>query len=739
MDQSGRKSVEIERQRCAALTAYGILDTPREQSFDQIVSIAAELFETPIALLAFADGDRHWYKATLGVEIDQMAAGDTFCQHVLDLNEALIIEDALEDCRVADNPLVIEDPRVRFYAGAPLRTNDNVLIGVLCVFDVVPRHVGCGKIVALQNLANGVMAALDLRRAMRQQHVLLKERRSVEKELLESRARLVDYISTAADLFWETDENFRFQRANMPKDDSRDFAEIQSRFENQVRRFSGRDIASDPLWKQHLDYLRAHKPFRNFTFPQINEQGETEWYETSGKPFYREDGSFAGYRGTTRDITARVKAEQRVQKLAQTDFLTGLPNRYAFLKHLRETMMATPGTNSVLVLVDIDHFKKINDTLGHGVGDKLLAMVAGILRKGLGGKGYLARIGGDEFVMLVEPSMLSFNIPQLVAFILNCFSDALDIDGRRVHIGATIGVSVLADENIEPGELLKMADLALFHAKLENRGGYRLFEPKMLAELQESEALRQEIHGGLRRGEFEVFYQPIFSINRKYPVTVEALIRWRHPERGLLAPATFLDVCEQAGLMPELTRLVIRDAAIALAAWRRTSHVIERVAINLSPSIFIGSSIIDFIAEATKDAKISPDDLEIEVTETLFLSDSIEVDKTMSRLRTMGVSIALDDFGTGYSSLVHLRRVKVDRLKIDRSFVRGMLENNVDAIIVRAVVELARSLGIEVVAEGVETQAQFDALKVLGCHCAQGFLLARPMPADQVSAYLEKA
>ncbi len=721
MDESGLHLAEPDEQHYQVLADGTVLDASQQASFDRVVRIAAELFEASITVLMFVDGERHWCQAAHGIQVADVGAiakSSRFCLHTLAHDGVYIVEDASRDPRYAQDALVRDEPHIHFYAGAPLRTTEGVALGVLCVLDAVGHEKpGNAKLQALQDLADGLIADMALRRS-------------------EDYARLLDYVATAADICWETDERFRFRRVEAA---GRLNSSIPESLRQPVQTFTGSDLMAERLWQPYLDHLRTHRGFRNFPFPLKMRNGVTEWFEAGGKPYYRPDGSFGGYRGTMRNITARLKVERRTHKLAQTDVLTDLPNRHAFLRHLDQMLKLDQLSGEVLVLVDIDHFKKVNDTLGHHAGDQLLAQVADRLKSELDGKGYLARIGGDEFIMLVDPCALSLSLHQLAMLLLERLSEPLEIEGRRLYICATIGISLLSREAADPGERLKMADLALFHAKLENRGSYLVFEPRMLVELQESEALRQEIHGGLKNGEFEVFYQPIFNISRHVPATVEALIRWRHPVRGVLTPSEFLEVSEEAGLMPELTRLVIRDAALAVAAWRRAGRAIERVAINLSPSIFTGSSVVDYISEAVRDAGISPHDLEIEVTETLFLSDSVEVDKTMSRLRAMGVSIALDDFGTGYSSLVHLRRVKVDRLKIDRSFVRGMLENNVDAIIVRAVVELARSLGIEVVAEGVETRAQFDALGVLGCHCAQGYLLARPMPAGQIGDYLGEA
>ncbi|MDE1174858.1 MAG: EAL domain-containing protein [Parvibaculaceae bacterium] len=738
MDKLGSYLTGTDQQHYQVLADGTVLDASQQVGFDRVVRIAAEVFNASVTMLMFVNGEKHWCQAACGISVEEISAiadSSRFCLHTLAQDGAYVVEDASSDPRYAQDALVRDEPYVRFYAGVPLRTAEGIVLGVLCVFDRAPHMPGQAKLMALQDLAQGMVAEMVRQRPDRpvEGEPAADDPEPVRRE---DYARLIDYIDTAADICWETDEHFRFRRAepwsgrNGPESGSL-LALVQA--------FAGSSLATGQLWQPYLGHLQAHEAFRNFSFPLETGTGEAEWFEASGKPYYLPAGSFGGYRGTTRNITARVKAERRTRKLAQTDALTGLPNRHAFLYHLDEMLKLDRLSGALLILIDIDHFKKVNDTLGHHVGDQLLVRVADRLREELDGKGYLARIGGDEFVVLVDPSTLSLSLHQLAMSLLGRLSEVLEIEGRRLYICATIGISQLSGESADPGERLKMADLALFHAKLENRGSYRIFEPRMLVELQESEALRQEIHGGLKNGDFEVFYQPIFNISRQMPATVEALIRWRHPVRGVLAPSEFLEVSEQAGLMPELTRLVICEAALALAAWRREGRAIERVAINLSPSIFIGSSVIDYISEATREAGISPHDLEIEVTETLFLSDSVEVDKTMSRLRAMGVSIALDDFGTGYSSLVHLRRVKVDRLKIDRSFVRGMLENNVDAIIVRAVVELARSLGIEVVAEGVETQAQFDALGALGCHCAQGYLLARPMPADQIGTYLDEA
>lgn len=423
-----------------------------------------------------------------------------------------------------------------------------------------------------------------------------------------------------------------------------------------------------------------------------------------------------------------VEREQRITQLAFNDVLTGLPNRTMFHQQL-EQFRAADGNDTLFALhcLDLDQFKVINDTLGHPAGDALLVEAAQRLRNAARGN-FVGRLGGDEFVVLQSVGSDRDAIDRLARDILSAIAQPLTIDGNELVPSTSIGIAIAPDDGHDGGTLLRNADLALYRAKEAGRGTYAFFEESLNQRAQERRQLESDLRLALERDEFELHYQPLFDLEQNRICSFEALLRWNHPKRGLIAPADFVPVAEDTGLIVPIGAWVIREACAQAAGWPGQI----RVAVNVSPVQFHRGALHETILRALATTGLAPDRLEIEITESIFLEGGEITLKLLHALRGLGVRVALDDFGTGYSSLSYLQSFPFDKLKIDRSFIHNLLTRDGASAIVHAITELANALGIETTAEGVEETAQLMELRAHGCSSVQGFLFAEPMTAADV-------
>ena len=445
-----------------------------------------------------------------------------------------------------------------------------------------------------------------------------------------------------------------------------------------------------------------------------------------------------GWVSTYEDITERRQAESRIAYMANHDALTGLPNR-AFL-HSRLAQSLSPKAKdeakgaaslTALLLLDLDRFKEVNDTLGHAAGDKLLRMVAERLRTLLCAQDAAARLGGDEFAILHPVT----DVADAGAFsqrIIGALVAPYDLEGHQANVGASIGIALAPADGADPEALLRCADLALYRAKAQGRGVFAFFEPEMIASAHHRRALELELREALRLGQFEVFYQPQVDVKTEQVNGAEALIRWRHPLRGLVAPGEFIAVAEEVGLIVPIGEWVMRQACRDAARWRED----VRVGVNLSAVQFRSDHLAQMVISALAAAGLPPARLELEVTESILLEETEATLRTLHQLRSLGVHVSLDDFGTGYSSLSYLRSFPFDKIKIDRSFVRELTASANGAAIVRAIASLGASLGMETIAEGVETKEQLDIIRAEGCTDAQGFYFSPPRPVKELAELL---
>ncbi|MBP2157948.1 MULTISPECIES: bifunctional diguanylate cyclase/phosphodiesterase [Asticcacaulis] len=443
---------------------------------------------------------------------------------------------------------------------------------------------------------------------------------------------------------------------------------------------------------------------------------------------------------TFRDVLARKEAEARVRYLALHDALTGLPNRTLLLDRLNQAMAHArrDQTQVALLLLDLDHFKHINDSLGHLVGDGLLEEVSRRIRSVLRETDTPARLGGDEFVIAASGLTDVADAEGLAQRILEVLQPSAVIQGHHLRIGTSIGIAMYPGDGDNPAALLQAADTAMYQAKKKGRGTYRLFTRDLSMAAERWHTLSNDLHGACERGEFVLHYQPQYSLDKSRITGVEALIRWQHPSEGTVPPGLFIPLLEEHGKMVEVGRWVLRTACAQNVAWQTQGLPPLRMAVNLSAQQFYRGDIIRTVREALDDTGLKPEWLELELTESLTLDDTEATMRIMHDLKAMGVKLSLDDFGTGWSSLSYLKRFPLDRIKIDRSFVRDMMNDNSTAAIVHSILDLARQLDLDCVAEGVETEEQLDHLREERCPGIQGFLLSRAIPAGEVPALLGK-
>lgn len=436
---------------------------------------------------------------------------------------------------------------------------------------------------------------------------------------------------------------------------------------------------------------------------------------------------------------AHKKAEQRLQFLTRHDTLTGLPNRFRLMEELDQVINAHDGSKDIVAIIylDLDRFKTINDSLGYEAGNQLLKKIAERLLNCVGRRGLAARLAADEFAILL-PSMQSIsevaNFAQTVYYTLQI---PFTIYGFQMFYSASVGVSIYPQDAETSTELLGNADIATYRSKNEGGKGYKFYTPDMSVQLEERLELERSMRQALENQEFSLYFQPQQDLRSGEIVGLEALIRWNHPSKGTINPANFIPLAEETGFIIRLGEWVLRKACEQIKLWQSQYTQPLRVAVNISARQFHDESLITLIKQVIEDYALNPQCLEIEITESTFIRDMDRAVATLKKIKKLGVKVALDDFGTGFSSLTYLKIFKTDYLKIDQSFIREVTENTDDMEIVSAIIAMASKLSLKTIAEGVETQAQYDFLKAQGCDMVQGYYLSKPVPADLVPTLLK--
>jgi diguanylate cyclase (GGDEF)-like protein/PAS domain S-box-containing protein len=561
--------------------------------------------------------------------------------------------------------------------------------------------------------------------------------KEAEARMQESEARFRSLTDLSSDWYWEIDEQFRFTRFEGYREG--ESAVTQQASLGRTRWELGAVNLSEEDWKAHHAVLETHQQFKDFEIQRLDVHGKSYWVSISGTPMFDAQGRFTGYRGIGRDISLRKHAEDETQRLAFYDTLTGLPNRRLMLDRLSHALVSSARSqrHGALLFIDLDNFKDLNDTLGHDVGDQLLEQVANRLVTCIRECDTAARLGGDEFVVVLEELSTideeAASQAEIVAEkILKRLNAPYDLRGKQHSSTPSIGVTLFCGNQVGTDELFKRADVAMYQAKAAGRNTLRFYDPQMQVAVMARAALDADLRQGLQRQELLLYYQPVVDVMGRV-IGLEALLRWQHPRRGLVAPGEFIALAEQTGLILPMGQWVLQTACRQLVAWGRqpaTSGL--SVAVNVSARQFRQPDFVAQVLDVLGETGADPQRLKLELTESVLIADVEDAIGKMSVLRERGVRFALDDFGTGYSSLSYLKRLPLDQLKIDQSFVRDVLSDPNDAAIVRTILALANSMDLVAVAEGVETEGQRQFLLDSGCTVFQGYLFGRPAPLAQL-------
>jgi diguanylate cyclase (GGDEF)-like protein/PAS domain S-box-containing protein len=702
-----------EETRLRRLAEYHVMDTPPEADFDRLAGLASRLFSVPIVLVSLLDHDRQFFKAKVGLDVCETSRDVSFCAHAIVHDDILLIPDTLKDPRFSANPLVLGPPFIRFYAGKPLSAPTGEKIGTICLIDTKPRHVFTAEDREnLDDLANLVMDHMEIRRLG---HVREASQARFENIAATSpdaiicsnlKAQITFWNRSAERLFGYTADEVIGQSAEIIVPDS--WRRIYESEFDRLRKGEALELVGQTVG---LSGLRKD----GSEFPA--EFSLSTWQEAGT----RSVGAIV------RDITERRQNEERLFRLASLDALTDLPNRAAWRECLDRAMAAERPVT--VLLLDLDGFKEVNDTLGHSAGDSVLKDVAARLKTGCEAAIMVARLGGDEFVALL-PGNNRRQAKAVARHLVSALSEPYEFAGQTCDIGVSIGVALGPQHGTHSQELLGAADLALYRAKAAGKGLYEFFEPGLRELAVARRAFEQDLRTAFEHGEFELFYQPQVSTADRRLTGAEALMRWNHPGRGLLSPASFIDILSRNRSATAVGDWVLRTACRQAAEWRAKAPGF-RIGVNLFEEQFRSGRLLGTVRDVLEETGLAPEALELEIVENVLLRSDARTLRLLNELRTLGVGLAFDDYGTGFASLSLLKRYPVSRLKIDRSFVRDVNIDPEDAAVVRAVLYLGKSFGMEVTAEGVETEAQLDFLKQNHCSEAQGYLFGKPVPASE--------
>ena len=442
-----------------------------------------------------------------------------------------------------------------------------------------------------------------------------------------------------------------------------------------------------------------------------------------------------GLVATFEDITEKRKAELMLDHMALHDALTNLPNRVLFRVHLeRELKLIGRGEKVAVLFLDLDHFKNVNDFLGHPIGDALLQMVAERLTKSVRDSDVVARLGGDEFAIIQSHADQPTQATALAQRPLDIVGTPYALDDHQIVVGVSVGIALAPTGGMSADDILKNADLALYRAKADGRATYRFFEPAMDAQMQARRHLELDLRRALVNQELTLFFQPLISVATRRVLSFEALLRWRHPTRGLVQPGTFIPLAEEVGLIVPIGKWVLEQACQEAVKWPEEI----RLAVNVSAIQFRVPGLVEATTQALRCSGLAPGRLDIEITESVLMDNSQANLVILGQLRDLGVRISMDDFGTGYSSLSYLQSFPFDKIKIDQCFVRDLGRKDASSAIIGAVVHLGRALGMTVVAEGIETEAQLEKITAEGCAEGQGYLFSKPCPASSIGSLMER-
>ncbi len=555
----------------------------------------------------------------------------------------------------------------------------------------------------------------------------LAEAAGAEKEAVVSML-LREFEENEADWLWELDTARRV-RSVSPR-----FAFALGRSQSQTEGMPLLELIAGPGWdggrhggglRELAERLRAREHFANLLV-HVSILGEERWWELSGTPMHGEDGRFTGFRGVGSDVTEQRKSSEKIAYLARYDTLTSLPNRLQVTEALGDALRNASQWRGkcALLMVDLDRFKSVNDSLGHMTGDKLLAQVSARLQALMGKDHICGRLGGDEFAIVMRDVRTHSEVRELAERVITRLSEPYHVDQHTLYVGASVGSALGPRDGASVEELMRNADLALYQAKDAGGGEHRGFEPLLHASAEERRQLEVSLRKALGRDELVLNYQPVVDARSQAVVSFEALVRWNSADHGFVSPGKFIPLAEDTRLIVPIGQWVLRKACEEARNWPEN----VKVNVNVSPEQLLEPDFHSHVVEVLTDTGLRPDRLEIEVTESIFLRDASVARNALEQVMALGCSVALDDFGTGYSSLGYLRKLRFSTIKVDRTFVQGAAQGSAESLaIINAVVAMAKSLDMTTTAEGVETIEEVELIRNLGCDKIQGYYFGRPM------------
>jgi diguanylate cyclase (GGDEF)-like protein/PAS domain S-box-containing protein len=561
----------------------------------------------------------------------------------------------------------------------------------------------------------------------------LKEKNEVVSLLLR------EFEDSGGDWMWQTDSSRCLTHVS-PR-----FALALGMETNELETKPLLQILAGELWEKGklsksmhelADRLKNRESFSDLIIPVVI-RGENHWWEMSASPRFDDNGSFIGFRGVGSDVTSARKSADKINHMARFDTLTGMPNRLQINEVMGAAMAQADHWRGRcgFMMIDLDRFKAVNDTLGHPVGDRLLVQVAERLHSIMTSNELAGRLGGDEFAVVIKEVKDPAILAKIAQNIIDTLSQPYEVDNHTLYIGASIGTAMAPRDGRAVETLIRSADLALYRSKDQGGSAFNSYEPQLHVHAEERRVLEIALRKALERNEFEVHYQPVVNAGSGTIESFEALLRWNNPDLGMVSPAKFIPIAEDARLIRPIGEWVLRTACMDAMQWPST----VRIAVNVSAEQLHDANFVTTVMSALSQAGLPPHRLELEVTESLFMKEGTAALAVLDKILSLGVRLALDDFGTGYSSLGYLSKTKFSTIKVDRSFVQGAARNAPESLaIIRAVVALADSLGMSTTAEGVETEEECRMINLLGCKKIQGYLFGRPMPrADTLNLFTQ--
>jgi diguanylate cyclase (GGDEF)-like protein len=705
-----------ERERLLALYECEVLDTPVDALFDSITTLAAQACEAPIALLSLIDHRRQWFKSNHGLHgVAQTTRDIAFCAHAILSDEMLEVPDATRDARFFDNPLVVGDPGVRFYAGVPLRDPRGLALGALCVMDRQVRHLTPAQRQALESLARLATSLLEQRRAERR----LREREQRQKLIADLGQRALadpDADALMANAVRLVSETLGFE-----------YCRVLELAQGGLNLLSRASVGSAPDVPEGGSRLAALISGPQGPFGLLEVRSSTQGRVNAEVTNFVQ--SVANIIGTA---LARRRADEQLAYAAQFDTLTGLPNRQLFRDRIAQSIARAQRKSRpiAVVVLNLDGFKLVNNSHGHAAGDQVLVQVAERLIACVTAYDSVSRLGADEFAIALSNIDQVEEVVPVLQRVLHSMAQPFDLVEGEVFISATAGVAIFDTDGGDAHTLIKNAELAMHRAREKGRNIYEFFAPEMNQRGLERMRLERGLRRALERGEFLLHYQPKVSAATGKLCGAEALLRWQHPERGLVPPGEFVPILEETGLIVPVGLWVLETACEQIRRWERAGIHVDAVGINLSARQFQQLHFDAHVRRIIEASGLPPGKIEMEITESMLMDDPAQAIQTLTRLKQSGVSLAVDDFGTGYSGLSYLKQLPLDSLKIARNFISNITHDADDAAIALAIIGLAHNLGLEVVAEGVETEAQAKFLATHRCNYLQGFYFSQPLDGD---------